>query len=79
MKYVYILRSLNNAGKSYIGITGDLRKRLRQHNSRLSIYTKQFAPWKLESYVAFSNAEKAMDFERYLKKSGGWRFAKRRL
>jgi putative endonuclease len=36
-------------------------------------------PWKLETYIAFSDAEKAKAFERYLKMGGGWRFAKRRL
>jgi len=28
---------------------------------------------------AFSNEEKAVEFERFLKKGGGWRFALRRL
>lgn len=66
-------------GQTYIGLTGDLRRRLRDHNSGQSTFTKRYAPWKLETYVAFSDAEKARRFERYLKKSGGWRFAQRRL
>jgi hypothetical protein len=36
-------------------------------------------PWKVETYLAFSDQEKAKAFERYLKMGGGWRFAQRRL
>jgi predicted GIY-YIG superfamily endonuclease len=76
---VYILRSVRRPGETYIGVTGDLRRRLRQHNAGQSEYTKRFIPWKIETYIAFSDAEKARAFERYLKRGGGWRFAQRRL
>lgn len=76
---MYILRSVKYPEQTYIGVTGDLRRRLRQHNRGESEYTSQFIPWKLETYIAFSDREKAEAFERYLKKGGGWRFAKRRL
>jgi len=79
MRYVYILRSVGEPGQTYVGVTGDLKRRLRQHNSGQSEYTRDFRPWKLETYIAFSNPEKAKRFERYLKMGGGWRFAKRRL
>lgn len=67
MKYVYILRSVKNSNKSYIGLTSDLKRRLRDHNNGQSFYTSQFRPWKLETYIAFSSHEKAKEFERYLK------------
>lgn len=79
MTYVYILRSLSRPEQTYIGVTGDLRKRVGQHNTGQSEYTKQFRPWTVETYIAFSKREKARAFERYLKMGGGWRFAKRRL
>ena len=79
MTYVYILRSVSCPDQTYIGVTGDLRRRLRQHNSGQSEYTKQFIPWKVETYIAFSDSEKAKALERYLKMGGGWRFAQRRL
>lgn len=79
MKYVYILKSQKNPEKKYVGVTGNLRRRLQEHNLKDSEYTRQFAPWRLETYLAFSNEEKALAFERFLKKGGGWRFATRRL
>jgi hypothetical protein len=36
-------------------------------------------PWKLVTYVAFSDIEKARAFERYLKSGSGHAFAKKRL
>ena len=79
MKYVYILRSIENSNKTYIGLTGDLKRRLKDHNSNQSTYTSKYSPWNIETYVAFSNEQKAQEFERYLKHSGGWRFLQRRL
>ena len=79
MWYVYILRSVRQPEQSYVGVTGDLPHRLKQHNAGQSDYTKRFVPWRVETYIAFSKADKARAFETYLKKGGGWRFAKRRL
>lgn len=79
MTYVYILRSRINSSKVYYGITTDLRRRFRQHNNGQSKHTAQFKPWTIEAYIAFSNSIKAKKFERYIKKSGGWRFVQRRL
>lgn len=79
MTYVYILRSLGHPDQTYVGLTCDLRRRLRQHNAGESEYTRQFKPWTVETYIAFSDKEKARKFERYLKGGGGWRFARRRL
>jgi putative endonuclease len=76
---VYILRSVGWPEQTYIGVASDLRRRLRQHNDGQSEYTRQFMPWRVEAYIAFSKAAKAKEFERYLKKGGGWRFAQRRL
>jgi putative endonuclease len=70
MKYVYILRSVRRPGRTYIGVTGDLRRRLHQHNAGQSEHTRQFMPWKIETYIAFSKEDKAKAFERYLKIGG---------
>jgi GIY-YIG catalytic domain len=39
MYYTYILRSENFPGQTYVGSTGDLRKRLAEHNGGKSIHT----------------------------------------
>lgn len=77
--YVYILKSISFPSKTYIGVTTNLRRRLTQHNAGNSQFTMRFIPWRLHTYIAFSDLRKAKCFEKYLKQSGGWRFAKRRL
>ena len=79
MFYVYIIRSVANWGQKYVGYTTDLRKRLNDHNSGKSAHTARFRPWKLETYIAFSDKQKALDFERYLKSGAGRAFSWRRF
>ncbi|MBU0572899.1 MAG: GIY-YIG nuclease family protein [Candidatus Margulisbacteria bacterium] len=64
--FVYILRSINNPTKSYIGFTRDIKRRLQEHNDCTQIYTKRYAPWELETCVVFSQMNKALAFEKYL-------------
>ncbi|MCK5357891.1 MAG: GIY-YIG nuclease family protein [Elusimicrobiales bacterium] len=77
--FVYILTSKKNSQKIYIGKTCDLNKRLNEHNREESPYSKTFAPWTLETYIAFSNEESAINFEKYLKAGSGFAFLKKRL
>jgi predicted GIY-YIG superfamily endonuclease len=79
MKYVYILESINSPTQTYIGLADDLRKRLAAHNAGQARHTRKFKPWRLVIYVAFSDENKAVAFERYLKSSSGRAFAKKRL
>ena len=79
MKYVYLLESINFPDETYIGLTDDLRKRLAAHNAGQARHTKKFKPWRLVTYLAFSDEDKAVAFERYLKSSSGRAFAKKRL
>ena len=79
MKYVYILESIDFPKETYIGLTDDLRARLAAHNAGQSKHTTKFKPWRLVTYVGFSDEQKAVDFERYLKSSSGRAFAKKRL
>ena len=79
MKYVYLLESINFSDETYIGLTDDLRKRLAAHNAGQARHTKKFKPWRLVTYLAFSDEDKAVAFERYLKSSSGRAFAKKRL
>ena len=79
MKYVYILESINFPAETYIGLTDDLRKRLAMHNAGQAKHTSKFKPWRLVTYMAFSDEQKAVDFERYMKSASGRAFAKKRL
>ncbi len=60
MFYIYIICSDINT-KYYVGCSGDLEKRLSEHNKGLSKYTKRFKPWRLvyeETFKTLSNARK---------------------
>ena len=79
MFYVYLLESRATPGERYVGLTTDLKARLRQHNAGQSKHTAKFKPWRLVTYVAFSDQVKAEAFERYLKSGSGHAFAAKRL
>jgi putative endonuclease len=79
MAYVYILQSLAYPDRYYIGVTKDLRARLKKHNAGEGAYTSKYAPWVVKTYIAFSDEKRAFAFERYLKSPSGRAFAKKRL
>ncbi len=75
MKYVYILESLD----SEHFYTDDVPARLAKHNAGEVTHTSKYKPWRLKSYVAFSDEKQAIAFEKYLKSGSGRAFAKKRL
>jgi predicted GIY-YIG superfamily endonuclease len=79
LKYVYILESLADAERFYVGVTSDLKARLKKHNTGEVSHTSKFSPWRMKTYIAFSDDRKAHEFERYLKCGSGRAFAKKRL
>jgi predicted GIY-YIG superfamily endonuclease len=79
MRYVYLLQSEAFTEQRYVGVTADLKQRLAAHNAGRSPHTSKFAPWRLVTYVAFSDEQKAETFERYLKSGSGHAFANKRL
>jgi len=78
MKYVYILQS-KDLDHFYVGIADDLRARLAKHNAGEVPHTSKYLPWRLKTYVAFSDEKQAYNFEKYLKSPSGRAFAKKRL
>jgi putative endonuclease len=76
MHYAYILESVDG-GRRYIGSTGDLRRRLEEHNSGGCAASAKYGPWKVKCYFAFENEEVARRFERYLKSGSGQSFRRR--
>ena len=77
MFYTYILYSILDKNRYYIGHTTDLKQRLQQHNQGKCHYTSKYKPWKIKLYVAFDTLILAQRFERYLKSGSGHEFAKR--
>jgi len=77
MKYVYLLESVNHPQQHYVGITANLKGRLKDHNAGKSPHTAKHKPWKLVVGICFDNDDSAVGFERYLKSGSGQAFANR--
>jgi putative endonuclease len=77
--YVYILRSKNSPEHFYIGFTEDLNERLKTHNDGHVPHTIKFRPWRIKTAIAFTDHQRAVEFERYLKSASGRALAKKRL
>lgn len=76
MFYVYLLQSKS---RIYVGITTDLKRRIREHNSGQNVSTKAYLPWTLIFYEAYINRQDAHRRERYLKTTQGRQAIRRML
>ena len=77
--YTYILQSQKAPERFYIGFTEQLESRLKSHNRGENPYTSKLKPWRIKTAIAFSDCQKAVDFEEYLKTPSGRAFSKKRL
>lgn len=68
--YVYVLQSLKS-DFIYIGYTDDIKRRFNEHNLKLNISTKHYAPFKIIHYEAYRNKKDAKRREGYLKCNRG--------
>ena len=68
--YVYVLRS-TPTGRHYIGSTGDIARRLDEHNTRNGRWTSPFKPWELVAIEEFETRKEARSREAYLKSRAG--------
>ena len=73
MYYVYLLRSIEDKSKTYIGYSSDLKRRVREHNKVSKSYTGK-ERWILIYYEAYLNKEDAIERERRLKDDGRARY-----
>ena len=78
MFYVYILQS-QFSHVLYIGKTTDLKKRVKEHNSGQSTYTKKNMPWDIIYYEAHINRDDMNQREKYLKTTQGHQAIKQML
>lgn len=79
MYFVYLLKSINFSGQTYVGYTTNLQERIQIHNFGGSAHTAKYKPWKLHGYFAFEDKYRALEFESYLKSHAGKAFASKRL
>ena len=77
--YTYILQSKNSPNRFYIGFTEHLESRLKSHNRGENPHTSKYKPWRIKTAIAFSDRQRAIDFEEYLKTSSGRAFSRKRL
>jgi putative endonuclease len=76
-RFVYVLQSLKNSKRYYVGLTSNIERRLETHNKGGSTYTAIDRPWQINVLIEFQNENLATAFEKYLKSGSGRAFAKR--
>jgi len=76
--YTYVLRS-NKDGKTYIGFTSDLKKRIREHETGKVQATAHRIPLELIYYEACRSEKCAVRREKALKTGFGRAYLKRRV
>jgi len=52
---------------------------MKAHNHGYNSHTSKYKPWRLKTAIAFTDCQKALDFEVYLKSPSGRAFTKKRL
>ena len=75
---VYVLKSAAS-GKHYVGMTTDLPRRLKEHNSGRSKFTSGHIPWVLIYKEDSSDFASGRLREKYLKTAAGKRFIEKAL
>ena len=69
------MESVSYPGKHYTGFTEELKERLQKHNNGEVPHTSKFKPWKIKNIISFTEKEKALRFESYLKSHSGRSFS----
>lgn len=70
MFYVYIIHSKKKSGL-YVGMTINLKRRIKEHNTKQHTSTKAHTPWGLVYYEAHTIQDDAIRREKYLKTTQG--------
>jgi putative endonuclease len=76
-RFVYVLKNGNHNAAFYVGLSSDVDARLAAHNAGRCSHTASRRPWQLHVVIEFSDEQRAIRFERYLKSGSGRAFAKR--
>jgi len=75
MYYVYLLKSLSSE-KTYVGMTNEISRRIKEHNRGKSKFTSRYMPWKLIYSEEMNTREEARKREKYFKSAAGRKFLK---
>jgi putative endonuclease len=75
MFYTYILFS-EKLGKYYIGSTDNLERRLHEHNSGKTTFTRTGIPWALVYHESYESKPEAYRREVYIKKQKSVKYIK---
>ena len=78
MWYVYIIQSVKDRNL-YVGMTNDLRNRIRLHNQGKVFSTSSRIPFELVYYEAHHNKNDAAAREQFLKSGWGKNWIKKTL
>ena len=76
-RFVYVLCSVSDPSRPYVGLTSNVAARIGAHNAGQNPSTACHKPWQLVVSLEFSSEQLAIRFERYLKSGSGRAFAKR--
>lgn len=74
MYYVYRIRSRHNPDQTFVGVTRDLNQRLSLHNTGQVDATREYRPWRVSFYAAFSRKKRAEAFYEFLISPAGAEF-----
>ena len=77
MKYVCVLASKSTRDQTYVGVTRNIERRLREHHGGKCRHTRKYVPWTCIVTMRFAEDAKADQFEQYLKSGSGRAFLKR--
>ena len=72
MHYTYILISKNRA-RTYTGVTSNIKRRLKEHNSGKGKFTKPYSPFSILYLENYSTRKEAYQREAYFKSTPGKR------
>jgi putative endonuclease len=75
--FVYVLESVADPGRHYVGLAADVAARVDEHNAGKAAHTGKHRPWRLRAAIGFFHPDLAARFEKYLKSGSGRAFAKR--
>jgi putative endonuclease len=75
MFYAYILKSQKD-NRYYYGSTGDLQKRLREHNNKKVRATKGRTPFTIHYFETFQTRPQAFSRELFFKSIDGYNWLK---